>query len=631
MRSDLMCRYISNIFFIIIIFLLLIPDHISAIVPYSIEGELEKNVERELITLIKNYNNLNDELSNEIEEKLFDYGYFDVELTIGSDDKLIIKPGERYKIEKIKLSDLIEISPDRAFQLLDISEGEYYDREIVEICLERLQKFYLERGFLDTRISYGVFLFEGMDKTLEISISLDAGEDYYLRDLYIYGVRRIDEKELREDLGFREGQIMDIEEVKNSLIKIRKKYEEKGFSDVEVFLSDIETDGRAVDITISVNEGEQIVLRDVDITGNDKTRDYVILRSLEFRKGDIYQKQDIEKSIRNLNRLKIFRGSPAIDIERNGDVLIEVVEGRYVNIFGGLGYKPQDEISDGGLMGEIRGNLLNIAGTGRKLNFLLRAYGSDNISTSIRYYEPWIMGRDVFMNSRLEYEKRQKYRKIEVNAGLGSHPGGIMGIEIGGGFSIIKQESYNNSHEYLYTSQEVDTTDYSFNPNYGLKLNSREEFGVMRGNISDDRRKLEVKLEVDFEKFWGLHRYLTLYMRIMGKALFLEDSALYSSELFYLGGARDLRGYIEDAFVGERIALGTVEMRIPVNEETYLYGFYDGGYHYLREKRVIEGFNLGYGGGIALGTRIGIIRLDYGIGDGGITDGMIHISLDTYL
>jgi len=59
-------------------------------------------------------------------------------------------------------------------------------------------------------------------------------------------------------------------------------------------------------------------------------------------------------------------------------------------------------------------------------------------------------------------------------------------------------------------------------------------------------------------------------------------------ELFFLGGARSLRGYDEDRFLGERIGVATLEYRFWLNSQAnndWLYAGYDDGGWVLTDRR----------------------------------------------
>ena len=83
-------------------------------------------------------------------------------------------------------------------------------------------------------------------------------------------------------------------------------------------------------------------------------------------------------------------------------------------------------------------------------------------------------------------------------------------------------------------------------------------------------------------------------------------------EQFYVGGQDTLRGYSVNEFRGSQILLGTVELRIPVTQNLLGYLFIDAAK--IQDASEIQE-KVGYGFGMRITSPVGIIRLDYGIGE----------------
>lgn len=90
-----------------------------------------------------------------------------------------------------------------------------------------------------------------------------------------------------------------------------------------------------------------------------------------------------------------------------------------------------------------------------------------------------------------------------------------------------------------------------------------------------------------------------------------EDLPFY--EQFYLGGLETLRGYEENEFRGDKVVLGSLELRVPLAKELLGSLFVDAGKAWS-EDLPMEDFKVGWGFGIRFKTPIGLIRLNYGVG-----------------
>ncbi len=101
--------------------------------------------------------------------------------------------------------------------------------------------------------------------------------------------------------------------------------------------------------------------------------------------------------------------------------------------------------------------------------------------------------------------------------------------------------------------------------------------------------------------------------------------------MYFLGGANSLRGSRENQFAGNFIAWMNLEYRYIIGKLSRIYVFNDWGY-YRRETAFDEtgNWNYGYGAGVRLETRAGIIGIDYGLGKGDApVEGKIHFRLRT--
>jgi len=139
--------------------------------------------------------------------------------------------------------------------------------------------------------------------------------------------------------------------------------------------------------------------------------------------------------------------------------------------------------------------------------------------------------------------------------------------------------------------------------------------------------------EVSFQKFTAEQRiYKKMGRRdvLAGRLLLgtsFGDLPLFES--FTAGGANSLRGYEDDRFRGEDLALLNIEYRRGISDKLSVVGFVDVGSAFGGDfPTIIPGFSIpadddsfsahvGVGVGLRVVTPIGPIRLDFGFGDDG--------------
>jgi len=155
---------------------------------------------------------------------------------------------------------------------------------------------------------------------------------------------------------------------------------------------------------------------------------------------------------------------------------------------------------------------------------------------------------------------------------------------------------------------------------------------AVTGSISFSKGSLELRQYLSLQ---GRRKHLTDEKSAIALR-FLAGSSLGTLpffEQFFVGGAETLRGYREDRFWGKYMFLGSIELRQPLARRLKGVLFMDvgdaWGGNYTNVN--LEGFTqsgfspkVGVGLGIRVGTPLGPIRLDYGIGSEG---GRTHFSI----
>lgn len=168
-----------------------------------------------------------------------------------------------------------------------------------------------------------------------------------------------------------------------------------------------------------------------------------------------------------------------------------------------------------------------------------------------------------------------------------------------------------------------DTRDLLANPTRGTYTSySFEQAGSLFGGSTQFS-----KLQAEYRLFHRLpNKRDVLAMRVMGG---VSVGALPLFESYSVGGSYSLRGYEDDRFRGETMALMNIEYRRPFSDKLTVVGFVDGGDAFGGTfPTVVPGFqispedssfNLHVGGGVGLRvvTPIGPIRLDFGWGEDG--------------
>ena len=185
--------------------------------------------------------------------------------------------------------------------------------------------------------------------------------------------------------------------------------------------------------------------------------------------------------------------------------------------------------------------------------------------------------------------------------------------------------------EYLYQK-----LDYRFNPKRGWSLFFRANAGIKTIQPNSEILELSDPEDLSF-KFQSLYdslelksfqynfqtrvaRYFPLGKSSTIKAginggYILSQQPIYQNEQFRIGGNRLLRGFDEESIFATVYAVGTLEYRLLIGQNSYFYVF--GDYSYVENRTTeIQTFDqpYGFGGGLTFETGAGIFGVSLAVG-----------------
>ncbi len=185
---------------------------------------------------------------------------------------------------------------------------------------------------------------------------------------------------------------------------------------------------------------------------------------------------------------------------------------------------------------------------------------------------------------------------------------------------------------------KVDTRDDPYSPTRGLLFITSYSFSrkkiygpqqFITSGISTNENLQRFTLDLDL--FYKLFNRQIAALGVHGREL--QASFYEASDLFRLGGANSLRGYLEDQFLGNRVAWTNFEYRLLLTNRTFGFLFFDTGY-YLRSAEPLsniettEGFKLGYGLGFNVETSLGVLKVSFALAQGDtFANGKIHFGI----
>lgn len=270
---------------------------------------------------------------------------------------------------------------------------------------------YNEFGYRDAKIkSYKVD--EISENLVNIYIDVEEGNRYYFNDIQWVGNTVYPSEFLTNVLKIKKGDVYNKKHLDKRVSSdedaVSNLYYDNGYLFSRMIPKEIVKGKDSIDLEISVIEGQQATINNVEITGNDRTHDYVIRRELYIYPGDLFSKTKIIRSIRELANLGLFdpeKLQPDIQPDpENGtaDVVIPVVEKPSDQVELSGGYGGGTVIASVGLKFSnfsIR-NIFNKeawhplpTGDGQTLSLRVQSNGKYYSQYSFSFIEPWFGGK----------------------------------------------------------------------------------------------------------------------------------------------------------------------------------------------------------------------------------------------
>lgn len=269
-----------------------------------------------------------------------------------------------------------------------------YDEQKMAVDRERIRLYYANRGYPDAQVN-SVAEYDASRNAYFVNVTVNEGQHYNFGNVAIEtSIDGLNTDVLRGTVRTdRNGQFSNAD-LQKSIEDMAYEATAQGYSfaDVRARLDrDVATN--TFNVTYLVDEGARVYVERINITGNVKTRDFVIRRELAFAEGDPFNRSMVIRGRNAIQALDFFSrvevstapGSSADKIVLNVNV-VEKSTGEYGAT---AGYSTSD-----GILGELSLTERNFLGRGQYLRAAIGASQSGR-TFDFSFTEPRFMGLKV--------------------------------------------------------------------------------------------------------------------------------------------------------------------------------------------------------------------------------------------
>ena len=383
--------------------------------------------------------------------------------------------------------------------------------------LTSIVDFYKEKGYRDARIISDTVITN--DNSIKLNIDINEGKKYYFGDIKFLGNTVYSDDQLNKLLGLFKGDTYNGVLLKKRIADSSKPdgedltnlYQNNGYLFSSINPVEIAAINDTIDFEIRIVEGNPAYFNKITVVGNTRTNDHVIFRELRTKPGDLYSKDKVVRTVRELGQTGFFDPEQITPDFKNVDP-----NGGTVDIEYGLVEKGASQVE---LQGGYGGNSF-IGSIGVSFNnFSLKGLKDK------KAWKPVPMGDGQSLSLRLQANRFYRVYSFSL-----ADPwfGGEQPVQFSTSFSHTKQFRYNFFTGSVNKEQFVSITGASI----GL---------AKRLRVPDDYFTLSQSLSY---QYYNLQNYFTgLFTFGQGKSnnvsytVALSRNNTFTNPIFPLGGS----------------------------------------------------------------------------------------------
>jgi outer membrane protein insertion porin family len=567
---------------------------------------------------------------------------------------------EKVLVREVQVRGNQRISDDRILLSTPIVAGDKVGRSDV---MDAIQRIYGMGYFADVKAGSEPVL--GGER-----IVFQVVENPIMGDVAFEGVTKVDPAKLEALFKEMKGDIINFNSIKTAVDGIQKTYADAGYPLARVADMGVAPGGI---LRFRISEGKIAAIK---VRGNEETKEYVVLRELTTKPGEVFNRDKVNADLRRVYNLNYFEElnikfepAPTADGRPGEEVVlvIDVKEKQTGSINLGAGYSTRD-----GILGMFSVKKDNVFGSGQQVGLDLSVSQQLRIAGELNYYNPWFdegrtgLGGSVYVRRFNNFLADFREDRIGTSANM-SKP--LFGDPLTSpwrgtiGLRAERVQTFENlwtggnpKPVYPDTGRAITVnpqgTDYITGGSLGITFDTRDIFmsptegwfnqftfepAVVNGNMPLIRGTGTMNHFIPMPSMPWAPTEKTV-IAIGTRAGLIGGQVVPAYERFFSTGPYLVRGWPEfvglntpvvqkygiNYFQGSNAFVGSLEYRFPIFNIVSGVLFGDTGMFWDNTFKLSD-LHSGYGAGLRLNTPLGPIRLDYGMS--GLEQGQFHFSI----
>ena len=431
-----------------------------------------------------------------------------------------VNKNEKVKVNRIYIDGLTALSPNKMKKVMKktnekgkwrnlLRTKKFIESNYTDDKARIIEKFN-ELGYRDASITQDSVVSHD-EKSVNIYLSLNEGQRYYLRNITWLGNRVYPTHALSQTLRLKQGDVYNQKLLQERLFMdedaIVSEYQNQGYLWAFANPVEINIDGDSIDLEIQLYEDKQATINRISISGNDRVYENVIRRELYTVPGAMYSRENVMRSMRELMQMGHF-DPEKISTDFN---LLPDRENGTVDLSYGLTPKGSDQIEfslgwgQTGLIGRMGVTFTNFSinnlfhpsrnrrgilpqGDGQRLSISGQTNAKYYQSYSVSFLDPWFGGKrpNSFSVSAF-YSRQTDVSSLYYNNSYYDNYYNSLYSGYGGGYGSYG--GYNSYENYYDPEKSVQM--YGVSVGFGKRLNWPDNYFQGMAELSFTRYVLK--------------------------------------------------------------------------------------------------------------------------------------------
>ena len=382
------------------------------------------------------------------------------------DVEFAVNRGPKVEVELIEITGNENVSARKIRKKMSTKQDTWwrfwkkakFDRTKYAEDHDKVIAFLNENGYYDAQIAQDtVYLDPGNtdggkgDPGMIVKMNIHEGPQYHIRRVEWEGNTLYPDDFLTASLGLQKGDIYNSKKLEENLYANKRSsdvsslYMNRGYMTFRVQPTVRVVEGDSLDLSFDLSEGDIFEFGNVEIAGNDKTKDHVVRRELYTIPGQTFSRDAIQESIRRLMQLNYFSQEslgqgPSVDVDEAR---------KKVDLTYNLEETGSDQLQLSGTWGQF-GLVLSLgfefnnfsaqnffkkgawkplpSGDGQRLSLGIQTNGRFYQNYSIGYTEPWFRGKPTPVGFSVSYSRigQNPFIRSIVDASLSTVSGRVF-------------------------------------------------------------------------------------------------------------------------------------------------------------------------------------------------------------